>query len=389
MIIDSLESDQNLLFLNPRLPKVAAEIFERAWHDLVDSKLKGQVGIATSGSSGDGFGKLIVLSKSALVQSAKAVNSSLRANEHDKWLKALPDFHVGGLGILIRSHFSRTYVSHSKTEKWNAEEFYGELASQNVTLVSLVPTQLFDLIGLNLTAPPELRAVLLGGGRLEEDLYSRAIALGWPVLPSYGLTECASTVASARVPGDPRLYALPHVSLRISDEGLIQVQSPSLLTGQLSFSKTGTATWSDPKQGGWFTTEDHGTLGSDGELKILGRTSDFIKIGGEGVVVSRLENTFERVKLKLRLKTDAAIIAVADERLGAQIVMISEEAASTDVSEDKNQKELVESYNAAVTPFERIRKVYQVDKVPRSALGKLLRSEAHQLIGVQAPPDLR
>ena len=38
---------------------------------------------------------------------------------------------------------------------------------------------------------------MTGGGALDPSLYKQARDLGWPLLPSYGLTECGSQVATA------------------------------------------------------------------------------------------------------------------------------------------------------------------------------------------------
>ena len=56
------------------------------------------------------------------------------------------------------------------------------------------------------TAPVDLRAVVVGGGRLEETAGRAARELGWPVLASYGLTEAGSQVATQ----SPELLDAPY-----------------------------------------------------------------------------------------------------------------------------------------------------------------------------------
>jgi len=365
------QSNENNLLLNPRMPMNDRTLFVEAWRQIcADLGVQGQIGIATSGSSGSSRGKLVLLSRNAILASAQAVNERLNSDTGDIWMKTLPTFHVGGLGIYARAHLSGAKVVESQLSKWNAREFAAELERSNATLLSLVPTQVYDLVQEGLRAPESLRAVIVGGGRLHRDLHVRALELGWPVLPSYGLTECSSQVATALTPDDPCLVPLAHVKVRVSEAtGRIEITSAALLTGWIEFDPSGGARFHDPKKDGWYVTEDHGQLEKDGSLIVLGRTVDFVKIGGEGVSLARLEEKLAALKETLSWKGEAAILAAYDERLGAKIVLLTSEGAA-DVSA------LVERFNSDVLPFERIRSVHVLPELPKSPLGKLLRGEA-------------
>jgi o-succinylbenzoate---CoA ligase len=385
MDADSMKIDwvspTNRLMLNPRLPSEQSSRLVEAWVKEVEPHHEAQIGIATSGTTGDSMGRLVLISKSAFLVSAACVNDRLRSTKSDIWFQALPNFHVGGLGILARAHLSGASIVNSLSNKWNPAEFLKELAASKATLCSLVPTQLFDLVKLKLKAPPALRALILGGGRLESALYMRALELGWPVLPSYGLTECASQVATALSPQDPALIPLSHVEVRIGDESRIEIRSAALLTGQLVFlenerSQHPHGRFVDPKVGGWYITEDLGSLDMNGALKVLGRIQDFVKIGGEGVVLSRLEDQLERLRLQFKIDSDIALLVAGDERLGATLVLLADQ-------DSKGLQDLVNKFNESVMPFERIRAVHKVAAIPRSPLGKLLRGEALSLLGLR------
>jgi o-succinylbenzoate---CoA ligase len=375
-------SQANTLLLNPRLQADVRENFAGAWKKFVDENLTSQIGIATSGSSGDAQGRLIVLSKAALQTSARAVNEHLGATSADIWFKALPDFHVGGLGILIRAELSGAKVFESRLNKWDAVEFVHEITAAGATLASLVPTQVFDLVQAKVAAPTQLRAIVVGGGRLEPSVHEAALALGWPCLVSYGLTECCSQVATARRPDDRRLFPLKHVQVRTnsadaadsSELGRIEIKSEALLTGQIVFANAGLtgAKFVRHQVGKWFQTEDCGSVEADGSLEISGRTVDFVKIGGEGVLLSRLQDRLERMRSESAFP-DSVLLAVADERLGAKIVLLT-------VAEGSSAQGLMERFNQQVMPFERIRSVHRVSEIPRSPLGKLLRAEALRLL---------
>lgn len=367
---------ENHLLLNPRLPVAVKERFETAWLRFVPPK-SGQIGIVTSGSSGDSIGRLILISKTALLANAESVNSRLQSTSDDIWMKTLPDFHVGGLGIYARAYLSGARVCESRLERWDPLLFHRELVQADASLLSLVPTQLFDLVSAGLQSPARLRAAVIGGGRLESSLLERALQLGWPALPSYGCTECGSQVATALSPQDPRLMPLSHADVRIGSDERFEIRSRALLNGQIVFDDT-SGELVDPKRDGWFFTEDRGCIKPDGSLEIFGRTADFVKVGGEGVLVSRLEDRLEKIRVDHRIAGDVAILAAHDERLGAMIILLSTgDNATTDI--------VVSEFNAAVSPFERVRSVFQVSEIPRSALGKLLRAQALAAVGLQPP----
>ncbi len=95
-------------------------------------------------------------------------------------------------------------------------------------------------------------------------------------------------------------------------------------------------------------------------MRVHGRAGDFVKIGGESVDLKRLDAIVREIA-----GDDAAIVALADDRLGHVIHL----AATVDAGE------IVQAFNARVLPFERIRGVHRVAAIPRSPLGKLLRAQ--------------
>lgn len=338
--VDWNSSDSHLL-LNPRMP---AEERARLESFVVD--LPAHVWLATSGTSG--ALKLTALSKEALLASAGAVNRHLQSDARDVWCSVLPPFHVGGLGIEARAFLSGARVVRME---WDPRAF----ASADVTLASLVPAQVRDLVDARLAAPPVLRAIVVGGGALPGPLYVEARALGWPVLPSYGMTETCSQVATARL-ASPELVLLDHVEARTEGDGRLAFRGASLLSGY------GTDDgFIDPKVDGWFVTEDLGGV-DGGSLRVEGRRGDFIKIGGESVDLARLDAILAAIA-----GLHAAVVAVPDRRLGHVIHLAVDPALDAAA--------VAAAYDQRVHPFERARTVHQIAEIPRSPLGKLLRTQ--------------
>ncbi len=367
------DTDDIEVLLNPRMPEETRARLLAAQASL--PTLTAHVWLTTSGSSGL---KWVALSKAALLASAAAVNTHLETRRADSWALPLPLFHVGGLGILARAHLSGATVHQwgGGEAKWEAQAFLAFLTDTGAALTSLVPTQLHDLVQTGLPCSPTLRAAVIGGGALNIELARAARALGWPALPSYGLSECCSQVATARpVPpalmeDDPPLILLPHVTARADGDGRLQIESPALLTGYGLIGDDGAARFVDPKESGWFLTEDRGSV-TGNVLTIAGRLGDFVKIGGESVDVARLSRLWERQNIP-----ESVLVAVPDTRLGAAIHL----AAAGDISEAA-LAEAVRAYNAEVLPFERVQRQHRVASIPRSPLGKLLRTALLTLLG--------
>lgn len=335
-------SDESHLLLNPRMPRE-----ERRRLESYVVPLKAHVWLATSGTTG--ALKLTALSKKALLASATSVNRHLQATAEDVWVCVLPTFHVGGLGIHARAFLSGARV---RELAWDPARF---ASMGEMTLASLVPAQVADLVSAGLRAPGGVRAVVVGGGALSEEVYRDAVALGWPLLPSYGMTECSSQVATAR-PGSAELELLDAFEAKVQRDGHLAIRGEPLLTGY------GTAGgFVDPKRGGWFVTEDVGTV-SGRKLTVAARRGEFIKIGGESVDLARLDAV-----LSALAGPHAALAAVPDARLGHVIHLFVDAGADADA--------VASAFAERVHPFERPRQVHHVPEIPRSPLGKLIRGK--------------
>ena len=360
---------EGALLINPRLPFEQQEAANRflgrrsPWPE--------QLWVSTSGSSGDAT-KWVALTKEAFLVSAAAVNRHLESHSDDVWLHALPNFHVGGLAIWARSYLSGARVFYVDG-RWNPHRFVHQAWSHAVTLSALVPTQLHDVVSHGHQAPPTMRATLIGGGRLDEPLYSRASELGWKPLPTYGMTECASQVATAPLGGRGHtLEPLMHMTLRLDHEGHLVIASAALLT-TYAFVSAESVRYVDPKEkDGTFRTEDRCCLDEKG-VTLLGRDSEFIKIAGESASLLQLNALLVLIKEEMRLQGEQHLIIVEDCRLGHAIHL----AAVATPEQELNQ--LIARYNNRVLPPLRIRESYHLHALPRNAMGKVVTRELREL----------
>lgn len=371
--LDWLSNESHVLE-NPRWTPVQRDEARRVLAGA--PRLEGHLWVQSSGSSrGPGeSAKWIALSKRAFLAAAEGANRHLGAESADRWGVALPLFHVGGLAILARAFLSGSSISFFAGD-WNAPSFAGWLAREKVTLLSLVPTQLHDLTedggseSSGLRAPAGLRVIIVGGAKLEDSLREKAWSRGWPALPSFGMTEMCSQVATARGVGDPSLRLLPHVEARTDGDGSLWLRSPALFTG-FAQERGGEVIWTEPDQvDGFWRSPDRARLTGD-VLTPLGRASDYVKVRGEGVNLQDLRErfaVFARTGFAVSLEGGGAIAAVADDRTGHRLVA----AVETGHPARASLLRAVTAWNSSCFPVERL-DVQEVSRLPRSDLGKIL-----------------
>ena len=105
---------------------------------------------------------------------AQALGSAvaLGLDPDERWLCPLPLSHVGGLMVLLRSAIYATTAIVGPAER---------VTDDDVTLASLVPTQLIRLLDAGARPGARLRRILLGGAASTPALLARARDAGWPV----------------------------------------------------------------------------------------------------------------------------------------------------------------------------------------------------------------
>lgn len=149
--------------------------------------------------------------------------------------------------------------------------------AQSLILVPQLLLGLVTAIERGHLGPGQFRFVAVGGARVSPDLLARAARVGLPVFEGYGLSECASVVCLNR-PGANRPGSvgqpLPHVRVRLSEDGEVLVSGPVLL-GYLG---------EPPFIGQWWPTGDLGEFDADGFLHLRGRKKhQFITSFGRNV----------------------------------------------------------------------------------------------------------
>ncbi len=308
---------------------------------------------------------------------AEGANRHLQVTAADRWLLAIPDYHIGGLAIFARAHLTSSHVDRAPA-KWEGREFVRTVRDCGTTLTSLVPTQIFDLVNQQLECPESLRAVVVGGGNLPESIYLRARDLRWPLLPSYGLTEAASQVATASLDSLnlrelPLLLPLSHVEVELR-QGQIFIRSLAVCEQVAGIDGDGTCWSEDPRRNGLLPTEDLAE-NEHGLLRILGRRDRVVKVLGVLVPLVEVEAAvgveFERTQPAM---IDFTIITLPDDRAGARLVLLTDTAVPLNVL-----TQAIDRYNSTAPGPKRISLVGWLPHLPRTELQKIKVAELRNL----------
>lgn len=156
---------------------------------------------------------------------------------------------------------------------------------------------------------------------------------------------------------------------RVVDDEL-QIYSPEqMMTGY----------WSgDPKgslhDDGWYQTGDACEQRDDNYIKMVGRAQDIILRGGENISPLEIEN----VLLGHDAITDVAIIGYPDDRLGsrlAAVVVLAKNATLDDL------RAYCEDFGLDKAKWPEF--LVQIDKIPLSAIGKVLRGDLEDMVWEQ------
>lgn len=268
------------------------------------------------------------LSREALLSNAKAVNAHFGLTPDDVWGLSIPYYHVGGLSVVARAFALGSRLVD--LGNWVPLTWRNTLELEGVTITTVVPTQIYDLVQQKLRAPNCLRFLVVGGDFLPQELEKRALDLGWPIIRTFGMTEVCSQLASAKAPGGV-LSVLPIHQIKTDPEGRLLVKSDSLFTLEFKCKESLELRFSFDliDEDGFYPTQDR-VLWDGMNFSHLGRFDDQIKSSGKLVGLLELKDRLAEFALANGLYEKIELILEEDERLGKKIVILHQ----TDIPED-------------------------------------------------------
>lgn len=205
-------------------------------------------------------------------------------------------------------------------------------------------------------------------------------ASGGYLVEGYGLSECspvlmANPVAENRVPGTVGL-PLPGTELRVVDpdeptndvapgeRGELIVRGPQVFSGYYGKPEETEKVFVD----GWFRTGDIVTVDEGGFVRIVDRIKELIITGGFNVAPTEVE-----IALRQHPQVeDAAVVGLPSTQSGEEVVaaiVLAPGIAQPDI------EGIREFARGILTPYKVPRRIFVVDELPKSLIGKVLRRQ--------------
>lgn len=283
--------------------------------------------VATSGSTG--APKWIVHKVESAERAAEAYRDFFDIQDRDTLLSPLPDHHVSGLMPKVRARQIGCKWLPLDWRRWKREAFQAraiaEMKLSGQVYLSLVPTQIYDLVDQQVKPFPGLRVVHVGGAKIAEDVFARALDLGWPLVLSYGMTETCAMWASQRLGAksvwDP-LVPFATAEFQVSEDLEILVKSPSLFK-ECSQEGGFAPLASFLSDGGFFPTGDKGEPSVGGGFQVMGRSDRLVKILAEKVSLDQVEEGLQ--KLMPAGHPLFSVKVTEDKRRGFRLLMVVNE----------------------------------------------------------------
>lgn len=280
----------------------------------------------TSGT--ESAAKAVLHSPAALHHELRSTISEWGLTFRDSMVMASPMTHITGLlqGFLIPA---RVGASAVLMDRWDAPEAVELIERTRATYMAGAAPFLRELLAAYRASGRDsssLRQYCCGGAAVTPELVTGIGEFGVSAYRAWGMTELPTSTLSNeldtlehRSTTDGRLA--PGIEIRTVDDsgsvlphgaaGELQLRGPEMMLGYVRPEHNEKAFTDD----GWFRTGDLGALGDDGFVRITGRLKEIINRGGEKFSAREIEDAV----LRHPDIGQAAVVAVADDRLGEQI----------------------------------------------------------------------
>ncbi|QIG54037.1 acyl--CoA ligase [Altererythrobacter sp. BO-6] len=275
--------------------------------------------------------------------------------------------------------------------KFNTLEWLERAQAHGVTVTMLVPVQYqrlmaeprfdqFDLSALKLkycTSAPfsaELKAEVLRrmpGGLIE--IYSMTEGGVVCLLPCHDFPGKLHTVGRPAPGSELKVLDDDDRPVPPGTPGNLIGRSQTMMSGYKNQpEKTREGYWTDPETGDvWQRMGDIGRVDEDGFVELVGRAKDMIISGGFNIFPSDLEAELDKEPDVL----EAAVVGVPSQRWGETpvgFVRLGDGARDPDTIRD--------AVNARLGKTQRLAALYPIEEMPRSHIGKLLKTELRELV---------
>lgn len=331
----------------------------------------------TSGT--ETYPKAVPLSHHNLIENQKAGIQVIDLNRHDVMYGVLPPFHSFGCsvtGLMPILIGLRAYFSPDPTDN---QGMVRDIEQWKPTIICLAPSFFRNLF--RVAQPNQLKSVRLfvaGAEKAPQELFDYVTDLGKQLIEGYGITECSPMVSLNKnrhqdkgvgkpLPGIDLCTINPETNETTKGEGEICIKGPSVFSGYMS--PTAKNPFIEIKGDRWYRSGDIGTVDGDGNLILGGRIKRFVKIGGEMVSLTALEDELTDAARRENWHPEGeqkASLAVAVKEAGdkPRIVLF----ATFPVTKDRVNSALRTSGFGRIVKISEVR---EVSEIPITGTGKV------------------
>jgi len=333
--------------------------------------------VYTSGTTGTSKGA--ILTHNNFASNAVNLTACWQITDRDRFLLALPLFHVHALGNGLHCWLT-SGCRMRLLERFDQHTAVATFLDFQPTLFFGVPTMYVRLLETpNDTAREigtRMRLFVSGSAPLPAQVLEEfREKFGHTILERYGMTETLMNIsnpyAGERRPGSVG-FPLPGVSVKIhqtdgQDTGELRLKGPNVFAGYWKREEATREAFEEGHVGGWFKTGDIATRSADGYYTLCGRRSDLIISGGFNIYPREIEEFLgEQPEI-----AEAAVVGEPDRARGEIPVayIVLSEGASEPAS--FQQSSLEARCREKLASFKVPRRFEIVEKLPRNALGKV------------------
>jgi acyl-CoA synthetase (AMP-forming)/AMP-acid ligase II len=344
----------------------------------VEIDADGDIAVLPYSSGTTGLPKGVMLSHGNLVANLEQIQDAFAIEEDDTLIGVLPFFHIYGMQVIMNQGL-RNGATIVTMPRFDLEQFLGLIAEHGVTRAYVVPPIALALAKhpvVDEHDPSSMRTIMSGaaplGGELAEKVAER---IDCTVIQGYGLTETSPVTHVIRPDGENKAGSigppLAGTECRLVDpetgqdlgegvRGELWIRGPQVMQGYLNNDEATAAT---VDADGWLHTGDVAVVDSDGYYEIVDRLKELIKYKGFQVAPAELEALI----INHPQVNDVAVSGVPHEEAGEL------RKAYVVPGEGLDHDELMEWVAGQVSPQKRVRLVEEIDEIPKSASGKILR----------------
>ncbi|HYL07086.1 MAG TPA: AMP-binding protein, partial [Candidatus Udaeobacter sp.] len=293
-------------------------------------------------------------------------------------LCVMPLFHIHGLMASTMATLAAGGTVVVPAGGFDAMTFWPAAKEHGATWYSAVPTMHQMLLLRNRGERPagaeKLRFIRSSSSALSpETMRQLESRLGAPVIEAYGMTEASHQMASNPLPPGERKPGTvgreTGIRIGVMDEhgallaegmaGEVVISGASVIDGYAKNPEANAKSFTE----GWFRTGDQGVLDADGYLSLIGRLKEMINRGGEKIAPREIDD----VLLQHPAVAEAVSFGSPHPSWGEEV------AAAVVLKGDATEKDLIAFARARLADYKVPRRLYIVERIPRTATGKIQR----------------